>query len=386
MNTSRLACLLLSTVRKFASVSAYGVGLLWICPAVLSADSGNLSEGAANTVRVWSERQRNTTSFDIAWTATFFDLYSRRPHAPPEKIERSYRGSERLAVDDAGNARLEGVNPPRDPKGDVGEPVISTSGAMNSSFLPSGPSGYPFAEVSNVPSAAVNQMDRTIAIRLFYRALDGPMAVVEDHALVPNETPHTTFRGDHCLVLDSGRSTIWVTDDERRLPVRYFKRRMGSVHNLYDLTIDYREHDTQGWMPAGWNLVTLGIDGSTILRTMKAMVTHCTIKQPLTTEAFTIDLPPGTWVNNLVTGETRILREGQPDRIVLKGEFTGDNYEQLLNSEPPSVAGPNTEQTTRWLWIGNGGLVLTGILLWFWRSRKARRAAAKDKVELKDDV
>jgi hypothetical protein len=54
--------------------------------------------------------------------------------------------------------------------------------------------------------------------------------------------------------------------------------------------------------------------------------------------AFQVTFPVGTWVRDYRTDEKYILREGGARREIEAGEFTGDNYEQLLHSEPPSRA------------------------------------------------
>ncbi len=42
-------------------------------------------------------------------------------------------------------------------------------------------------------------------------------------------------------------------------------------------------------------------------------------------------MPARTWVNDITTGDTYIVKEGGARRPVRKGEFTGSNFEELYS-------------------------------------------------------
>jgi hypothetical protein len=100
-----------------------------------------------------------------------------------------------------------------------------------------------------------------------------------------------------------------------------------------------------------------------------ATVTSLRINEPIAEKEFDIEIPDGTWVNDTVAKETYLLREKGNKRPILKDEYDGTNYQQLLTTEPR-----NTDDKSARLGVivGTmlGALALVAILLFYRRSRK----------------
>jgi hypothetical protein len=108
--------------------------------------------------------------------------------------------------------------------------------------------------------------------------------------------------------------------------------------------VEYNADLQVGWMPITWKVVRFLPDGG-LNDSVTANVAEYRVNAPSSGELFELQYPPGTWVRNHVTNETYIIREGGWKRPVLRGEFDGTNYEQLLNSDPPGMP------SRRWLSI-----------------------------------
>ncbi|WP_237607744.1 hypothetical protein, partial [Roseimaritima sediminicola] len=143
--------------------------------------------------------------------------------------------------------------------------------------------------------------------------------------------------GQPCFkVVSSGplRDEITVTDDDRLLPLEQTVYRPDSTSKLRSISLQYERLPQIGWFPSAFRIVRYANDGR-IIEVTESSEIEATVNQPLADETFQIQFPRGTWVNDLNSGESYLVRPGKPNRVVLNGEFNGANLEELLNSETP---------------------------------------------------
>ncbi|MEZ6060301.1 MAG: hypothetical protein R3C19_08075 [Planctomycetaceae bacterium] len=181
-----------------------------------------------------------------------------------------------------------------------------------------------------------------------------------------------------CLILTAGRRELWVTADEHYLPVRLAKKRQNSDFTSLEARVSYTRDANQTWYPNRWMLLRYGGDGETILQSSEATVENVAINENLPDELFQItEFEDGTWISESINGErtVQIVRDGRPNRRVYEGEYTGDNYQYLYNSEPPEhlvrhaeAAAPPSSTRSR-LMIGVNVLLVLGIVAFFLRRR-----------------
>jgi hypothetical protein len=217
-----------------------------------------------------------------------------------------------------------------------------------------------------------------VPLRLFYRPFDENMGEFPG-ALSGEVEGSAEWDGEECVILSIGRRTIWVTSDKRMLPVRLISRKREPDLRFYEVRIAYETDDRGEWYPKGWSIVRFGVDGTTIIESREARVESCVINRNLDDGMFVNNgFPHGTWVRDHLSDTTYIVRDGRQRRAVLPGEFTGDNYEQLLNSEPPDLRAESGGGLA-WFWFGNGLLVAFIAGVWYWK----RRASQTNDLDMK---
>ncbi|OAI57936.1 hypothetical protein AYO47_00140 [Planctomyces sp. SCGC AG-212-M04] len=140
---------------------------------------------------------------------------------------------------------------------------------------------------------------------------------------------------EKCLLLEDDKNSIWVTADDRALMLRTTSKKAEGTPS-HDIRVRYAQDKLSNeWLPSGWDFTYYGIDGKFILETRTARVTKASVHVPLPVELFQVKIPDGTWVTETVDRKQTVYihREKKGPRYILPGEFTGDNYEALLNSE-----------------------------------------------------
>ncbi len=79
------------------------------------------------------------------------------------------------------------------------------------------------------------------------------------------------------MALYPGKGTVWVDMSKDCMPVRYKEE---SGHNNWDVTIDYKHDEKNGWVPESWTIKDFREDGKVLMsETMKA--TECKINAPI---------------------------------------------------------------------------------------------------------
>ena len=166
------------------------------------------------------------------------------------------------------------------------------------------------------------------------------------------------------VVLRHEDDEMWVDPMRNYLPLRYAIREKGEERWVVE--VSYKEIAHEGWKPASWRSSLL-YQGD-VWQSSAIDMTHCTINQPVPQSEFAPQLPIGTWVQNIDTKDTYILRENNERRPVRKGEFDGRNYKTLLETDPMDV---ETDPTYRLRFI-SVSLAVLGVLILavlFWKRR-----------------
>lgn len=271
------------------------------------------------------------------------------PGAQPLTIpERTFPMMIRFSLGEGGRARLEykGESLSVKDRTYLGRYSIDVfDGKIRKSFIGEGAVKFPSAHISKGGAAAVAQDRRVAPVLLPYRAVDGPLAQF-DKAKVVLTDEKSQVNGRECIVLRVGESAIWADPEFDFVPARYHEYSRGKLRQTVD--IKYRRDGKYGVVPTSWTNAIFAASGQ-LQSSVTAVVTEFSVGEQLSDDLFDIPLPDGTWVQNNVTDETHILRKGGQKREVLPGEFDGNNYEQLLHTDPPGKA-------RRWL-----ALVLVGV-------------------------
>ncbi len=161
---------------------------------------------------------------------------------------------------------------------------------------------------------------------------------------------------------------VWLDVARAYVPIRY------SYHYLErsvdkpagTIEMQYARDAEHGWLPSSWTNTFFDAGGD-VLQRFTAQVTRYQLDLPTPHALFDIEFGPDTWVQNYVTNESYILKADGTRRPVSPGEFTGDNFPEMLQRS--SAPGPP------WLaMVGTGVVVVACVLvvLWYRRKRVAR--------------
>lgn len=226
---------------------------------------------------------------------------------------------------------------------------------VRKSFFAEGPVEFPNAHIRALKAGETTLSVGFYPLLLMYRPFSPTLGQLDASkmSLAPGIT---SVDGRECLLVKHESTSIWVDPNRGYVPVRFDEYRAGVLR--YSISIRYAAGEPAEWRPGSWVLSSFyGPDQLKDSQTVE--VTEAHINTIIPEETFEIALPPGTWVSNYTNGERYIIRDNDSRRPVAPGEFTGNNYEQLLNSDPPS-------QLTRRVLLGVGilgGASVVGILL-----------------------
>jgi len=180
---------------------------------------------------------------------------------------------------------------------------------------------------------------RSLPVMMLYRPFNDEMGVFAA-AKLELTTEQGVVDGRSCIVLrqtDEGGYTRFVWADPKRnyVPVRYFSGPKGTTTIQVDLS--YAEDAKWGWVPKSWNVSVMSGNGK-IAESLAANSVECVLNEPIPDDAFRLVYPPETWVHDYASKEEYILLGNGKRRTVLRGEFNGRNFNELLHSEPGSLA------------------------------------------------
>jgi hypothetical protein len=191
---------------------------------------------------------------------------------------------------------------------------------------------FPNAHFRKTAPASRPRYPQGLPVLMVYRGLDrdagvfdaAKLRLTEDKGVVENRP---------CLILSHGESMVWVDPARDFTPTRYRVIDQGVVLQSYD--IKYTNVTEHGWVPTSWTVTKLDRNGD-VEDSVTATVAEYRISLPISEDVFDLRLPPGTWVNDYLNGETYILREGGVRRPIVPGEYDGYNYKRLLVENPPA--------------------------------------------------
>jgi hypothetical protein len=247
----------------------------------------------------------------------------------PDKI---FTTKLRFATDQRGRIRVEEEKQEWSPHQSSFVPKISIDifdGIGRKLYFPKNIAGYPAAYLSAESADHVGRESRSTALRLAYRPFNREYGV-SNLTKVRLKKMDTPKGNDNLIVLEHRNTTVWVDSKKDFLPVRYTESQRDTVHRVLDL--EYQSDEVHGWVVKSWNSTWTEPEG--YLSSVSAKVLEYSINSKIDDSEFEPEFPPGTWVQNLSTDETYILRSNGQRRPVLKGEFNGTNYNELLESEP----------------------------------------------------
>jgi hypothetical protein len=343
---ARHACNLIALYAAIAAVTA----------AAQPIDAA-LADRAINT---WSAAQKQIDTVDISWDANkvisgeFLEAgtFSRRDKRPDPQV---FQQATHVILDHSSRIRIDTQSKQWSRKLKALVPLhtqFSYDGSKQTQLFLESAVEAPTAHLGPGSVADVANNQTTLAVRLIYRAFDPVIGVFSpaDLSLAP-EQPISEGVSLVALVRKTvPRKTIWLDPSKGMLPVRYmeFDRTTGSLK--WELKLEYEEDGDAQWKPVKWSLSWLGRDKS-VVQSEVANVTKCALNTRLEDAVFTVAVPPNTFVHDGFKKQRYILRESGVERPILRGEYTGDNFAELLATEPHQSLTKTSK--SRWLIVMN---------------------------------
>jgi hypothetical protein len=287
---------------------------------------------------VWQARERRVRTLDVSWRGPRVQTKEwamisagRGDLTPTAKGTLKFDSEYRFVIDERGRIRFEekGKAFMQDRDEPVDRHLIRTiRDNEQHTFFSYGSARYPTCFI--VRSKA-DKDSRLLPIAAIYRPFHAMVGFFDGNQL--QLAGRTVVQdGRTCVVLKHQEHEIWVDPARDFVPVRIMEVHEGAIR--VDVVVTYRLADKE-WAPDAWNTVFTSRRGKVIDDSFAAKLTDFRLNEAIGDETFEIEYPLGTWMNNRITDESYILREGGNKRPVVPGEFTGRNYEQLRDSDPP---------------------------------------------------
>jgi hypothetical protein len=251
--------------------------------------------------------------------------------------------------------------------------ILSCIGTDCKALFPDGDNGSPcpVGEVlgrsgSELLTAQASCLPLILAYRPF--ALLRQRGTIVQGAVLAECRAVPTPKGDVTIAFPAAAAgcITYVTVDPAResVPVSYVEEFGGNVHMV--LSIEFRQDETEGWIPKGWTARTLSPAGR-LMNASRGEVSHCSINQPIPEKDFEIVFPSGTWVIEQTetkgVSKTYLVLENGAKRYLSDAEANMANYENLMHpSKLPSVR-----------WLVASGTLLGLLVLLFVLARRVRR-------------
>lgn len=363
-------------------IATRGVLLCAIGLRVLSVDA--VADQQEALLAAWNHRQKSIHSFHFAWSGNHFrgaqaveSLAVLGPGGkPPTRSDLSCKTHTSLYVDEKGRFRV-------DTEGQIWSREQSAYVPHATSTLLDGHLQKGFSSktiTTDFPVGMImdgNTSDSRKAvlyrpITMAYRPFDTTMSYL-DAGNLKMTAEQGMVDGRPCLILRqrTGDSvqTVWVDAGREFVPVRYLSERGGVTS--FQVDVSHSKDAKYGWVPTSWSIALLEKDGA-ISESWDAKVVKYELNETIPESTFQLDYPPGTMVHDSTTKEDYLVLENGGKRPILRGEYTGTNYDELWQTKPPSegVARRITLTVVCLLAL----LVVTAYLLSSWRRRVRQRA------------
>lgn len=199
---------------------------------------------------------------------------------------------------------------------------------------------YPTAFIGKCDPPTVKNDIKSLAITVVYRPFDMRMI----NRLAPEKlrlsAEQTTIDGHPCLVVEQVEGNyerrVWADTSRDYVPVRWVSGPGGK--RSIQIDISYSKDAKYGWVPTAWT--TGFFDGAEKIESWQTTTVKHKLNETIPDSSFQLSYPVGTWVHDYTTKETYILLKDDKKRPILRGEFNGKNYEELLHSKPASPRVP----------------------------------------------
>ena len=320
------------------SIAAWSLGTVAISGRILAQQKETTAITLDKIIDKWKERDQHTESFDFICDGEHFEIGefagpARRKDsddAVPDDISHRHR---RFILSKDGRTRFEEDGREWDDEKKLYVPrrtIDVFDGKSRNTFSTGGQVGFPAASFNwrNGPTFGRDLRNSPLRMALcpFRRGVgefDATTLVLTDEKTTIDQRP--------VLVLKSGDKKLWVDPDKDYLPVK----RVDEIHGFVDkvLEISYSRDKIHGWVPSAWSISLLDQAGKTTWKDT-TVVSKFSINKTFADSEFELVLLYGTWVRNFATDETYILRANGEKRPILRGEYNGKNYQELLESEP----------------------------------------------------
>lgn len=243
-------------------------------------------------------------------------------------------------------------------------------GRVSRLFEPASGVGFPVGHVGEGRVFANPKDLHLIPILLYSRGLDdelSPMLPTADFELAGSRiddagTQQYTIsfpqRGE--VTVDTGRSSLPLV----------FREMFQGIPTI-TVSVSYSADPVLAWVPAAWTTHRLAGDGS-VVEAIEAEVVSLQVNNGIGDGAFELQFDPGTFVMDNLTGTQAITLANGEERRILPGEFTGENYEELL-STPAGGAGLRRQGAWRQVILAANVaaiLLFAGFLLYRRRTRR----------------
>ena len=316
---------------------------LWSVPA-RSDDAPSLD----TILKAWQAREQSTKSFDFRWRSKRFDNGSfqsallRRQAArnhegdPVYAPETTYIAKYRFLLDDKDRLRLEheDVEWSLDKKDYLPRTTVDIfDGSNNKTLFKGGVSEFNVAFIG-INQANIGKFLWLLPIRLTFRSLTGASSVFDKDKLTLADNSNSSDVDGFIVLHDDHLREVWVDPTKDYVPVKLFEHRQdGSV--IDRMTISHRHDPVDGWIPQAWTMEVFQKNGQLETSDATTVIEH-SINKSASDSDFDLDMSGGAYVRDSKNGQY-ILRPDGTKRPILKGEFNGHNFEELMNSEPAST-------------------------------------------------
>jgi hypothetical protein len=203
-----------------------------------------------------------------------------------------------------------------------------------------------------------------------------------------------TVKGRKCVEIRSqfeheSQVRLWLDVERRFVPLlirRVQLREKGDLEVCEETYVSYTVGDFGMWVPSSWGFIQYAyrpqdsaasrVADRLISFKVEANVEECEINPELADEDFQLEFPVGTYVNDAISGESYIVREGGEKRTITRAEMRPDiSYAQLAATESgQAVPALESSSGRALLWINIVLFVVLGAIFVVRRSYRAANA------------
>jgi outer membrane lipoprotein-sorting protein len=299
---------------------------------IFAACSQAHAQSSQEVVEVMAMREASLKSIDIRWSGTSFasgERLARRSRSSTNLEDMTFPVRGVLLFERPMRMRLEYSTSEWSRESDglmEGTQVMVIADGTQRMLLTGGLSQQnDMMLIRDAPSNPTNTM-ALLPINLAFWPLDPNLGLVALDKLEPSPR-HSFIDNRSHLILVADDVEVWVDPSRQYLPVRY----RGFVEGALGFTVDivYVESDSW-WLPHSWKLNYFDQKGT--IENSEVCTVESVVVNP-SFDAATFSLAPGrgVYVSDMQLGKDYMALGGDRKRIIRPGEFTGDNFEELMH-------------------------------------------------------